>query len=94
MNKSELVTRIMEKRPKDFKSRAAAERTVNAVFAEIVDAVSENDVVSITGFGTFKAADRAERTARNPQTGEELVVPAHKAPVFHAGNAFKSKVND
>lgn len=93
VNKSELVTRIMENRPQDFKSRAAAERTVNAVFSEIANAVAAGDEVGIVGFGTFKAVDRAERTARNPQTGEELIVPAHVAPVFHAGSAFKEKVN-
>lgn len=92
MNKAEIVDAIMEKRPKDFKSRASAERTVNAVFDVISDAVASGDTVGIVGFGTFKQAERAERVARNPQNGESIVVPAHSTPVFRASDTFKKKL--
>ncbi|NLL95685.1 MAG: integration host factor subunit alpha, partial [Clostridiaceae bacterium] len=36
---------------------------------------------------------RAERKGRNPQTREEITIPASKAPVFKAGKGLKEKVN-
>ncbi|MCW1049241.1 HU family DNA-binding protein, partial [Priestia sp. JV24] len=35
---------------------------------------------------------RKERTGRNPQTGEEMTIPATKVPGFKAGKEFKEAV--
>jgi len=45
------------------------------------------------GFGTFKVSERSARTGRNPQTGEEIKIPAAKVPAFKAGKALKDAVN-
>jgi DNA-binding protein HU-beta len=37
--------------------------------------------------------DRAARKGRNPQTKEEITIPASKAPVFRAGKGLKEIVN-
>ena len=36
--------------------------------------------------------DTAARTARNPQTGEEVMVPAGKRPHFKPGKALKEAI--
>mgnify|MGYP003293382383 CR=1 FL=1 len=46
------------------------------------------------GFGTFEVKERAARIGRNPQTKEEIKIPASKAPVFKAGKALKDLVNN
>ena len=51
------------------------------------------DKVQLVGFGTFEVRERGERTGRNPQTKEAIVIPASKAPVFKAGKAFKDAVS-
>ena len=48
----------------------------------------------MVGFGTFEVSERAARTGRNPQTGEEMTIPASKAPKFKAGKALKDLVNE
>lgn len=53
--------------------------------------VAGNSVVA-TGFGTFKAANRAARTSRNPRTGETIEVAAKRAPKFVPGKALKDAV--
>lgn len=94
MNKTELIEKVAANvKEGDFASKAAAERAVNAVFESIKDAVAAGDSVQLIGFGTFECVERAERTGRNPQTGESLVTPAHKAVKFKAGKAFKDVVN-
>jgi DNA-binding protein HU-beta len=36
--------------------------------------------------------EHAERTGRNPQTGEQIVIAATKAPAFKPGKEFKEAV--
>ena len=67
---------------------------VETVFETIADALVAGEKVSIPGFGTFEVADRAARKARNPQTGEEIDVPASKAPKFKAAKALKDAVKN
>lgn len=50
--------------------------------------------VSIVGFGTFETTERAARMGRNPQTGEDMEIPASKALKFKAGKAFKDAVKN
>ena len=57
------------------------------------NALAEKDKVQLVGFGTFETRDRAERTGRNPQTGEEMKIEASTVPAFKAGKALKEKVN-
>lgn len=48
--------------------------------------------VQLVGFGTFEVRERAERTGRNPQTGEEMTIPATKVPAFKPGKELKTAV--
>jgi DNA-binding protein HU-beta len=90
MNKSELIDRIAEEAEL---SKADAQRALEATLNTITDEVKKGNKVSLTGFGNFEQRERSARTARNPQTGEEMQVPASKAPAFKAGKAFKDAVN-
>lgn len=89
MNKADLVAAVAEKVEV---SKKDAEKAVNAVFASIEEALAKNDKVQLVGFGTFEVKDRAERTGRNPQTKETIVIPASKVPGFKAGKALKDAV--
>lgn len=62
---------------------------VNTVFNEISKSVAAGDEARIDSFGTFKGVDKAERTGRNPRTGEAIIIAAHKDVVFKAAKAFK-----
>ena len=48
--------------------------------------------VAISGFGTFEARERKERTGRNPHTGEAVNIPATRAPAFKAGKPLKESL--
>jgi len=48
--------------------------------------------LTLTGFGTFSAAKRGQRTGRNPQTGKEIKIPAKYVAKFKAGNLLKKAV--
>ena len=89
MNKGELIEAVARN---TGESKALAEKVVNETLDVIVTGVVASGKVSITGFGTFEARDRAARTARNPQTGEEIKVAATRVPAFKAGKGFKDAV--
>jgi DNA-binding protein HU-beta len=90
MNKTELIDAIAAEC--DL-SKAAAQRAVDALVNQVIAAVSNGDSVQLVGFGTFSAGERAERTGRNPRTGEEITIAAAKTVKFTAGKAFKDAVN-
>lgn len=90
MKKSELITAMAEKSGLDKKS---AEKALNAFTDTVAEALKAGDKVQLVGFGTFEVSERGERTGRNPQTGEEMVIPASKNPKFKAGKSLKEKVN-
>ena len=73
-------------------SKKDAEKAVNAVLASIEEALARDEKVQLVGFGTFEVKNRAERIGRNPQTKEEIVIPASRVPAFKAGKALKEAV--
>ncbi len=90
MNKAELVDKVIE--TTDL-NKASASRAVDAVFDSISNALKCGDQVTIVGFGTFSVSNRAERTGRNPRTGDTITIPASKNPKFKAGKGLKDAVN-
>ena len=88
VNKAELIEALTG-RLGDRKSATAA---LDAVLAEIQNAVTKGDKVSITGFGVFEKRVRAARTARNPRTGEAVKVKKTSVPAFRAGASFRDMV--
>lgn len=89
MNKAELISAVAEKSELTKKD---AEKAVNSMISVITETLAKGERVQLVGFGTFEVRDRAERKGRNPQTREEIVIPASKAPVFKAGRALKDSV--
>jgi len=85
MNKGELVDYLAE----DLEvSKALADRFVNS-FTEAVCSNLRKDGVKLAGFGTFSSTKRKARVGRNPQTGEEIKIPARWVPTFKAGTVLK-----
>lgn len=90
MNKGELITKIAE----DAKlSKAQATDALNATLKAVMEAVKSGDKVTLVGFGTFSVTSRAERTGRNPQTGEVITIPAKNNVKFKPGKELTESVN-
>ena len=90
MNKSDLIAAIAAKTGSTKKD---AEATLNAFVDVVTDSLVKGDKVQLVGFGSFEVRKRAARKGRNPQTKEEIKIPASKAPVFKAGKALKDLIN-
>lgn len=90
MTKPELVSAMSEKTGVSKKDAAAS---IDAFVEIISDVLKHGDKLQLVGFGTFEVSERAARTGRNPQTGEDIKIPAAKIPKFKAGAALKNAVN-
>jgi len=90
MNKAELIAAVAAQTGETKKS---AEASVNAFVNVVSEALVAGDKVQLVGFGSFEVRKRAARKGRNPQTKEEIKIPASKAPVFKAGKQLKDLVN-
>jgi DNA-binding protein HU-beta len=90
LNKQELIESIAASA--DI-NKTSAGRALDAMIDSVTDALKEGDSVVLVGFGTFTVRDRAARTGRNPQTGDEIQISAAKVPAFKAGKALKDAVN-
>jgi DNA-binding protein HU-beta len=89
MNKTELINAVAET---SGLSKKDATKAVDAVFDSITEALRKGDKVQLIGFGNFEVRERAARKGRNPQTGEEMEIPASKVPAFKPGKALKDAV--
>ena len=89
MNKTELIAAAAEKAGL---SKKDTEAVIAATLGTITAALHEEEKVQLMGFGSFEVKKRAARTGRNPRTKETVEIPASKAPVFKAGQAFKDAI--
>jgi len=90
MNKAELVEAISKVTEQ---TKADTERTLDAFLDIVSKNIKKKDGVKLVGFGTFATSQRKARVGRNPQTGEEIQIPARRVPVFRPGKELKSVVS-
>ncbi|MDD9781482.1 HU family DNA-binding protein [Priestia megaterium] len=89
MNKTELVDAVATK---SELTKQDSKKAVDALFETISNTLAKEEKIQLVGFGTFEIRERAERTGRNPQTGEEMTIPASKAPAFKPGKELKEAI--
>jgi DNA-binding protein HU-beta len=89
MNKTELVDAVATQAKL---SKQDAKKAVEALFETISNTLAKEEKIQLIGFGTFEVRERAARTGRNPQTGEEMTIPASKVPAFKPGKELKAAV--
>lgn len=88
-NKAELIESVMSAAELTKKDATLA---VDAVLDTIQENLEKGEKVQLIGFGTFEVRERAARKGRNPQTNEEIEIPASKVPAFKPGKALKDAV--
>ena len=89
MNKAELIEAVSKVTEM---TKADTERALDAFIDVVSKNIKKKDGVKLVGFGTFAVSSRKARVGRNPQTGEEIQIPARKVPVFRPGKELKDAV--
>lgn len=89
-NKSEVIDLMAEQAGI---TKASATRALASFLDGIALALRSGKQVSIAGFGNFVVKSRAARKGRNPQTGQEIDIPAANVASFKPAKALKDAVN-
>ncbi len=93
MNKNELVEEILDRSGLDF-SRKKILDMINALVEVVgVELGKEKGKVKLVGFGSFKAEIQKKKKARNPRTGEEVIIPRRRVVKFLPGKKLKQELN-
>lgn len=74
-------------------SRSVAQEAVETVFDICAWTVAQGYTVSITNFGSLELVEKKARMARNPQTGDRIKVPSHKAVKFNVSPRLNQYAN-
>ena len=89
MNKTELIKQMATI---SGLTQAQAGDALDALCTAVIDELQAGGEVSLMGFGTFSAPQRAERQGRNPKTGEPINIPSQRTVKFKAGKGLRDAV--
>jgi nucleoid DNA-binding protein len=73
-------------------SQLQTSRIVHDLFDAIVNTVVKNGRIELRNFGVFEVRWRKARKARNPRTGEKVMVPKRCTVIFKPGRALEERV--
>ncbi len=75
-------------------TKVETEAVVDGFISTVINALKEGKNIEIRGFGSYKVKKRKGRIARNPRTGEQVMVGEHWVPLFKVSKEVKTLVND
>lgn len=89
MNKKEIIAALAETTEL---TKGTCEDVLDALTEVVTEGLIKGEVVSLPGLGKFSVAERAARTGRNPQTGEEIKIDATCTAKFKVSGVLKDAV--
>jgi integration host factor subunit beta len=91
VTKSELIEALATNQP--HLSHRDVEYSVNALLDNMGKALVAGRRVEIRGFGSISLRFRDSRAARNPKTGDTVLVPHKYVPHFKPGRPLRDLIN-
>jgi nucleoid DNA-binding protein len=73
-------------------TQAQAQDIVQRVFNGIIETLAEKGRIELRNFGVFEVKKRKARQARNPRTGEKVLVPERAVIAFKPGLEMEERV--
>ncbi|GAB5046115.1 integration host factor subunit alpha [Thermodesulfovibrio sp. TK110] len=89
MTKADLINFIFERvgLPK-----TEIQKIVETVFDTIKEALKEEEVVKISGFGVFTVRRKGSRIGRNPKTMQAVEIKPRKVVTFRPSGQLKQRI--
>ena len=73
-------------------TQGQVQQIVQRVFDGIIDTLVDEGRIELRNFGVFEVKKRKPRPARNPRTGEKVLVPEKAVVTFKPGLEMEEKV--
>lgn len=90
MTKADLVEKVAQG---TGMTKLETEAIVEGFLNAVIGALKEGNKIEIRGFGSYKVRKKAARDARNPRTGDKVLVDEHYVPTFKFSKEFKLAVD-
>jgi len=65
---------------------------VQSFLDTVIDVLCKEGRLELRDFGVFQVKQRAQRKARNPKTGESVIVPPRKVVTFKPGKLLQDRI--
>ncbi|MCQ2054131.1 MAG: integration host factor subunit beta [Fibrobacter sp.] len=91
ITKKDLVEEISER---TGQTQVQVKTIVETFLNSLATSLLEGSNIEIRGFGRFKLKERKKRVARNPRTGETVLIEAGTKPVFEPSKDLIKSLND
>jgi len=89
MNKAQLIEKVAGSTKQ---SKLVTKQVLDGFLDAIGDSLCVGNKIEIRGFGSFKVKQRKERVARNPRTGEVVIIPSRAVPTFKPSRKLGAKI--
>lgn len=89
VNKDNLIDKVTNL---TRKPRKEVEVVIDTFLEEVIDTLSRDEKVNLTGFGSFEVRARKGRKGVDPRTLETIQIPTVKVAKFRAGKTLKESV--
>ena len=90
MTKNDMALRIAKR---TGMQQIDVKRIVQMMMNNITEVLVTEGRLELRNFGVLEVKTRKPRKARNPKTGELVMVPSRKAVTFRAGKYMEGRVN-
>jgi DNA-binding protein HU-beta len=91
MTKNEIAKKLAEQTDLTV---SQATHAVESVVSILTEAIAGGDTVVLRGFATIKAVQRAERVARDLNTGDLIHIPSRRRVQFTTGNHLQASIDE
>lgn len=91
MNNKDLITQLSIRLGKNSKD---VQQLMDFFVNELAEQLSEDNSLSIQGFGTFEVKKKLERIVTNPNTKHKMLVPPKLILNFKPNSVLKEKIKN
>jgi integration host factor subunit alpha len=74
-------------------SKTKAAELVSLVFETLKETLGRGQKIKISGFGNFCLRDKNDRTGRNPQTSEPMLIRGRRVLTFRPSQVLRDELN-
>ena len=90
MNNKEFINELTKQ---TNQSVSATTKFVNDTIRILEEHFQQNDIVTLSGFGSFEVKKKMERISVNTTTGKRYLIPPKLALSFKQSNVLKDRFN-
>ncbi|WP_085535768.1 HU family DNA-binding protein [Massilibacteroides vaginae] len=90
MNKAELIDALADK---TGLNKQDAKRALDAYIEIVTEQMAKKEEITLIGFGSLTPRPQSERLARNPKTGEPVMIKPRTSVKFKPGKFLLEAIN-